>query len=94
MVLRTTSAARQDGVGSALLAYFVGMSRALFKAAGVRRRKFLALIAAPEGIARMTRARPDVAFHVGVIDDHLNEVGFICPGLGDAGDRQFRTAMP
>ena len=54
--------------------------------------KFLALIAAPEGIARMTAAMPDVPIHVGAIDDHLNEVGFICPGLGDAGDRQFGTA--
>ncbi|MBV8230352.1 MAG: uracil phosphoribosyltransferase [Planctomycetaceae bacterium] len=64
----------------------------ILKAAGVPRIKFLALIAAPEGIARMTAAMPDVPIHVGVIDDHLNEVGFICPGLGDAGDRQFGTA--
>jgi uracil phosphoribosyltransferase len=64
----------------------------ILKAAGVPRIKFLALIAAPEGIVRMTTAMPDVPIHVGVIDDHLNEVGFICPGLGDAGDRQFGTA--
>jgi uracil phosphoribosyltransferase len=65
----------------------------VLKAAGVARLKFLALIAAPEGIARMAEAMPDVAIHVGVIDSHLNEVGFICPGLGDAGDRQFGTGL-
>jgi uracil phosphoribosyltransferase len=63
----------------------------VLKAAGVSRIKFLALIAAPEGIARMTGAMPDVPIHVGAIDSHLNEVGFIVPGLGDAGDRQFGT---
>lgn len=63
----------------------------LLKAAGVPRLKFLALIAAPEGIERLTTAMPDVPIHVGAIDDHLNDRGFICPGLGDAGDRQFAT---
>jgi uracil phosphoribosyltransferase len=53
--------------------------------------KFLALIAAPEGIDRLTRAMPDVAVHVGVIDERLNDRGFIHPGLGDAGDRLFGT---
>jgi uracil phosphoribosyltransferase len=53
--------------------------------------KFLALIAAPEGIDRLTRAMPDVAIHIGVIDEKLNEHGFIYPGLGDAGDRMFAT---
>lgn len=53
--------------------------------------KFLALIAAPEGIARLTVAMPDVAVHVGAIDERLNERGFIYPGLGDAGDRLFAT---
>ena len=53
--------------------------------------KFLALIAAPEGIARLTAAMPDVSVHVGVIDERLNERGFIYPGLGDAGDRLFAT---
>ena len=61
------------------------------KSAGIPRLKFLALIAAPEGVARFTEAMPDVPVHVGVIDDRLNEVGFIYPGLGDAGDRQFGT---
>ncbi len=64
----------------------------ILKAAGVPRIKFLAVIAAPEGIARMAAVMPDVPIHVGVIDDRLNEVGFICPGLGDAGDRQFGTS--
>jgi uracil phosphoribosyltransferase len=62
------------------------------KAAGVARVKMLALIAAPEGIARLSQAMPDVPIHVGVIDERLNEIGFIYPGLGDTGDRQFSTA--
>lgn len=64
----------------------------LLKASGVERLKFLAILAAPEGIARLSAAMPDVAIHVGCIDDRLNEVGFIYPGLGDAGDRQFATS--
>ncbi len=64
---------------------------ALLKDAGATRIKLISLIAAPEGIARMAVAMPDVPIHVGVIDERLNDVGFICPGLGDAGDRQFGT---
>jgi len=64
----------------------------VLKAAGVPRIKFLALIAAPEGVARMSEAMPDVPMYVGAVDSHLNEVGFIYPGLGDAGDRQFGTS--
>ncbi len=64
----------------------------LVKSAGVSNVKLIALIAAPEGIARITESHPDVSVTVGVIDDHLNEVGFIYPGLGDAGDRQFGTS--
>lgn len=63
----------------------------ILKAAGVRRMKLLSIIAAPEGIACMQRAMPDVPIHVGVVDERLNDVGFIHPGLGDAGDRQFAT---
>ena len=63
----------------------------MIKAGGVARLKYLALIAAPEGIARLSAAMPDVPIHVGVIDERLNDVGFIYPGLGDAGDRQFGT---
>jgi len=65
----------------------------ILKAAGVPRLKLLSLIAAPEGIARMNQAMPDVTIHVGAVDERLNEVGFIDPGLGDAGDRQFATGM-
>ena len=63
----------------------------VLKAAGIPRLKFLALIAAPEGVERLARAMPDVPIHVGVIDERLNDVGVIHPGLGDAGDRQFGT---
>jgi uracil phosphoribosyltransferase len=63
----------------------------VLKAAGVHRLKFLTLIAAPEGIAKLTQTMPDVPIHVGAIDSHLNDNGFIYPGLGDAGDRQFST---
>jgi uracil phosphoribosyltransferase len=60
--------------------------------AGVARIKLLALIAAPEGISRMQAAFPEIPIHAGAIDERLNERGFIVPGLGDAGDRQFATA--
>jgi uracil phosphoribosyltransferase len=63
----------------------------ILKEWGVKRIKFVGLIAAPEGIEAMRSAHPDVDIHVGVIDKHLNDVGFIVPGLGDAGDRQFGT---
>jgi uracil phosphoribosyltransferase len=63
----------------------------LLKKWGVARIKFMGLIAAPEGIKNLSEAYPDVPIHVGAIDDHLNERGFIVPGLGDAGDRMFGT---
>ncbi|MFO7321003.1 MAG: uracil phosphoribosyltransferase [Chloroflexota bacterium] len=63
----------------------------ILKRWGVPRIKYLGLIAAPEGVERLTTAHPDVPVHIAAIDDHLNEVGFIVPGLGDAGDRQFGT---
>jgi uracil phosphoribosyltransferase len=63
----------------------------LIKTFAPTRIKFLALIAAPEGIAHLTTAMPDVDVHVGVIDERLNDRGFIHPGLGDAGDRLFGT---
>lgn len=59
---------------------------------GVSRIKYLGLIAAPEGVERLSTAHPDVPIHIASIDDRLNEIGFIVPGLGDAGDRQFGTA--
>jgi len=58
---------------------------------GVRKIKFVGLIGAPEGIAAMQKAHPDVPIYLAAIDDHLNERGYIVPGLGDAGDRQFGT---
>jgi uracil phosphoribosyltransferase len=58
---------------------------------GVTNIKFVGLIAAPEGIATLHNAHPDVPIHIAAIDDHLNEHGYILPGLGDAGDRQFGT---
>lgn len=58
---------------------------------GVRRIKFVGVIGAPEGIKNMQEHHPDVPIHLAAIDDHLNERGYIVPGLGDAGDRQFGT---
>jgi len=58
---------------------------------GVTKIKFVGLIGAPEGIQRLHEAHPDVPIHLAAIDDHLNENGYIVPGLGDAGDRQFGT---
>ncbi len=64
----------------------------ILKKWGATRIKFLALLAAPEGIAALQEAHPDVPIHVAKIDSHLNDIGYIVPGLGDAGDRQFGTA--
>ena len=58
---------------------------------GAARIKFLGLIAAPEGIQRLSSTHPDVPIHVAAIDDRLNEQAYIVPGLGDAGDRLFGT---
>ncbi|MEW6094003.1 MAG: uracil phosphoribosyltransferase [Chloroflexota bacterium] len=58
---------------------------------GVKKIKFVGIIGAPEGIAAMQKVHPDVPIHLAAIDDHLNEHGYIVPGLGDAGDRQFGT---
>ena len=63
----------------------------LVKRAGPKRLIYLGLIAAPEGVAALSAAMPEVAIHLGAIDERLNDVGFIHPGLGDAGDRQFGT---
>lgn len=63
----------------------------ILKEWGARRIKFVGLIAAPEGIQAMRQAHPDVPIHVAAVDSHLNNNGFIVPGLGDAGDRQFGT---
>jgi len=58
---------------------------------GVKKIKFVGLIGAPEGIAAMQKAHPDIPIYLAAIDDHLNERAYIVPGLGDAGDRQFGT---
>lgn len=63
----------------------------LLKQAGCRRIKGLFLVAAPEGIARLQQAHPDVEIYVAAIDERLNEHGYILPGLGDAGDKIFGT---
>jgi uracil phosphoribosyltransferase len=64
----------------------------ILKRWGVKRIKFAGLIGAPEGIENMQKHHPDVPIFLAAIDDHLNERGYIVPGLGDAGDRQFGTA--
>jgi uracil phosphoribosyltransferase len=63
----------------------------ILKKWGVIKIKFVGLIGAPEGINLMQARHPDVPIHLAAIDDHLNERGYIVPGLGDAGDRQFGT---
>ncbi len=63
----------------------------ILKEAGLRRIKFLGLIAAPEGVRLLTQTHPDVPIHLAEIDSHLDERSYIVPGLGDAGDRQFGT---
>jgi uracil phosphoribosyltransferase len=63
----------------------------LVKDAGAKNIIFLCLLAAPEGVARMKEAHPDVPIVTASLDSHLNELGYIVPGLGDAGDRMFGT---
>ncbi|MCP3970856.1 MAG: uracil phosphoribosyltransferase [Rhodobacteraceae bacterium] len=63
----------------------------LLKGAGATDIRFMCLLAAPEGVARMKEAHPDVPIVTAALDDHLNEKGYIVPGLGDAGDRMFGT---
>ena len=63
----------------------------LLKEAGATNIRFLCLLAAPEGVARMKEAHPDVPIVTAALDSHLNEKGYIVPGLGDAGDRMFGT---
>jgi len=72
----------------------------ILKRWGAKRIKFVGIIGAPEGVERLSKAHPDVDIHLAAIDDHLTPepsapddppVGYIIPGLGDAGDRQFGT---
>lgn len=63
----------------------------ILKKSGVRNIKFVGLIAAPEGIERLSSIHPDVPIHIAAVDEGLNDMGYIVPGLGDAGDRLFGT---
>ena len=63
----------------------------ILKGWGLKRLKFLGLIAAPEGVAALRAAHPDVPIYLAAVDSHLNADKYIVPGLGDAGDRQFGT---
>ena len=61
------------------------------KKAGAKDIRFVALVAAPEGVEVFHAAHPDVPVYTAALDSHLNEKGYIVPGLGDAGDRLFGT---
>ena len=63
----------------------------MLKDKGVKRIRFMCIIAAPEGVERMQKEHLDVDLYIGALDDHLNEHKYIVPGLGDAGDRIFGT---
>ena len=63
----------------------------ILKSWGVKKIKFVGILASPQGIECLHNAHPDVPIHIAAIDEGLNEHGYILPGLGDAGDRQFGT---
>lgn len=63
----------------------------MLKDRGVKKIRFMCIIAAPEGLEAMKKAHPDVDIYIGALDEHLNDHGYIVPGLGDAGDRIFGT---
>ena len=63
----------------------------MLKDKGVKRIRFMCIIAAPEGVKRMKETHPDVDIYIGALDKCLNDHGYIVPGLGDAGDRIFGT---
>ncbi len=64
----------------------------ILKRWGAKHIKFVGLIGAPEGVKRLSDAHPDVPIYLAALDERLNDIGYIIPGLGDAGDRQFGTA--
>ena len=64
----------------------------ILRKTGVRNIKFVGLIAAPEGIKHLSSTHPDVPIHIAAVDQGLNDIGYIVPGLGDAGDRLFGTS--
>lgn len=63
----------------------------ILKEWGVKKIKYMGILGAPEGIAHLSKSHPDVPIYLGAIDERLNDIGYIVPGLGDAGDRQFGT---
>jgi len=63
----------------------------ILKSWGAKRIKFAGVIAAPEGVQHLTESHPDVPVYLAAVDERLNEIGYIVPGLGDAGDRLFGT---
>ena len=63
----------------------------ILKKWGAKKIKYVGLLAAPEGVAKLTHDHPDVPLYIAAIDERLNDIGYIVPGLGDAGDRQFGT---
>ena len=63
----------------------------MLKDKGCRHIRFMCIIAAPEGVKKMQEEHPDVDIYIAALDDHLNDHGYIVPGLGDAGDRIFGT---
>ena len=63
----------------------------MLKDKGVKNIRLMSIIAAPHGVKAMQEAHPDVELYIGALDEHLNEHGYIVPGLGDAGDRIFGT---
>ncbi len=63
----------------------------MLKKQGVKNIRLMCLVGVPEGVERIQKSHPDVAIYLGVMDERLNDVGYILPGLGDAGDRIFGT---
>jgi uracil phosphoribosyltransferase len=63
----------------------------ILKRWGAKRIKYLGLLGAPEGVQALSSAHPDVPIHLAELDERLNEIGYIVPGLGDAGDRMYGT---
>ena len=63
----------------------------ILKKWGVHRIKFVGILGAPEGVEHMQQHHPEVPIYLAALDNHLNDIGYIVPGLGDAGDRQFGT---
>ncbi|MCI0614761.1 uracil phosphoribosyltransferase [bacterium] len=63
----------------------------IVKKAGAKNIKFVCIVAAPEGVSKLTQSHPDVAIYAAALDVRLNDHGYILPGLGDAGDRLFGT---